>query len=530
MIDIEGCTKLLNEVELIFNTKAIKYNGLNIWPMVRIWAIVQYTQEKILVDEAKDSRLVNRKSLSKSGKMFATPKIWIKKNKLVYLFLNAIRKNGLVVRKKLRSIRNKMADSKNNSEAKESYAIFLTHAECRQKTDLGYIDVFCDPMVDRLSSLGRSSLVLEFSNEEKYNFPRYNKSLIIENISQMKWATDVQDEMTENQDIKYLDEVLGGIKRYIAKRNIEFARFFPNASTAIHNTNKVLDKCTFFTRILGKVKPKIAFVVTYYNPIGFAFVLACKRMGIRVVDIQHGLQGDFHVSYGRWVDIPENGYELLPNIFWNWSKEDVRAIEKWSKQTNIHQSILGGNLWHNYCKKNNAVLSNSAIEIECIRRKNVGSIFVLVSLQSEQQVPTWITDLIESSSNKWIWMLRLHPTRMGNREKIKSQIGCWQAVNVYLDLSTDAVLPMLLPQMDVHLTANSSVVIEAGMFGICSVCTDPNAIRYFPSQFESGLALLSKKHPVNLFEALEVQTRKTSNLTAQGKTDTGINKFDELVR
>ena len=77
-----------------------------------------------------------------------------------------------------------------------------------------------------------------------------------------------------------------------------------------------------------------------------AFNLSCRRFGIPSIDIQHGVQGDYNAGYGRWLRVPVAGYELLPSIFWCWSKDEADSIEKWSQKVQAsHKAIVGGNLF-----------------------------------------------------------------------------------------------------------------------------------------------------------------------------------------
>jgi hypothetical protein len=50
-----------------------------------------------------------------------------------------------------------------------------------------------------------------------------------------------------------------------------------------------------------------------------------------------------------------------------------------------------------------------------------------------------------------------------------------------------APLFALLPRVDVHVTACSSVVIDAAAFGVPSVVTDPAALSLYPAERDAGL-------------------------------------------
>lgn len=59
--------------------------------------------------------------------------------------------------------------------------------------------------------------------------------------------------------------------------------------------------------------------------------MACKRIGIKAVDVQHGRAGATGQKYySRWTKFPKNSnYEIMPDVFWTWTEADKRAIDKW---------------------------------------------------------------------------------------------------------------------------------------------------------------------------------------------------------
>jgi hypothetical protein len=109
----------------------------------------------------------------------------------------------------------------------------------------------------------------------------------------------------------------------------------------------------YWEKKLSKVQPELVFIVTYYNYIGMSLNLACHRLGIHTIDIQHGVQGNYHVAYGRWYKVPSDGYQLLPYYFWVWSQDEKDVINRWSSSINKkHIPIVGGNNWINMWKDN----------------------------------------------------------------------------------------------------------------------------------------------------------------------------------
>ena len=96
-----------------------------------------------------------------------------------------------------------------------------------------------------------------------------------------------------------------------------------------------------FMKVLKSYNPKLLFLTVFYRPEAMAMSLACHRLGIRVVEYQHGAQNDYHAMYTHWMNVPKNGYELIPDIFWLWGDVPKSRIEKWSKNTSKHKVVVG---------------------------------------------------------------------------------------------------------------------------------------------------------------------------------------------
>src|SRR6185312_2938643 len=94
-----------------------------------------------------------------------------------------------------------------------------------------------------------------------------------------------------------------------------------------------------FQQVLAVVRPRLAFVVTYYAGLGHAFALACRREGVMCVDLQHCPQGGAHRGY-RWPSLPEQGYSTLPAVFWTWTAEEAAKVAAWNSPW--HRPIHGG--------------------------------------------------------------------------------------------------------------------------------------------------------------------------------------------
>ena len=79
--------------------------------------------------------------------------------------------------------------------------------------------------------------------------------------------------------------------------------------------------------------------------------LACHKLKIKVIEYQHGFINDYYNMYTNWKNLPNNGFELLPDIFWVWAEDNAIKINEWSSKTNKHKAIVGGNMYLSYRSK-----------------------------------------------------------------------------------------------------------------------------------------------------------------------------------
>lgn len=377
--------------------------------------------------------------------------------------------------------------TKNDSTNKHVDTIFLGDQVSRVLVNNKWYDRFCDPIIDKLKVAEFTSLHMEPLHQ--YHTPRYNPGMFIQphldwlrirSLLQMRMRMDYDQLQGFKELLTCLEKTWGiTLNEVLLSRSVQYLKLIAG----------------WFDKIIERTQPSIGFVVCYYGVEGMAFNLSCRRNGIPSVDIQHGVQGDFHRAYGQWNRIPPNGYELLPSIFWVWSETEARAIKKWNpKVSYFHQSFIGGNPWLDICKEQPEVFYGSEIYkcIKGIRRAKVKILFCLSGLVDYGvTIPEWIQKVIRYSPPDWLWLLRLHPCELSERERIRALITQLNPAQVELDMATDLPLPILLQNVDIHITHWSTTTIEAAIFGIPTITVDQMGYDLFKNQIPEGLLKLA---------------------------------------
>ena len=89
-------------------------------------------------------------------------------------------------------------------------------------------------------------------------------------------------------------------------------------------------------------------------------------------------------------------------------------------------------------------------------------------------------------SGKLKWLIRLHPQHQNLRKVVLENLGAPGLQDYDLDQASQLPLPLLLASIDVHVTGNSSVVLEALQAGKPSVVIDHYGVEYYADLIAAG--------------------------------------------
>ena len=165
----------------------------------------------------------------------------------------------------------------------------------------------------------------------------------------------------------------------------------------------------YFKKLLSKFKPKALFMVCYYSTPGFTMISACKELSIPVIDIQHGIQGDYHYAYGSWGNYSlSQEQSVLPDVFYVWSEEEAKSISKWKPDS--MKVFIGGN---DYLKMwqfgGNAQVQNYIDDISSKYNLSSYEKVVFYTLGGFDVVDENIVQALIDSPKNWLWIIRMHP-------------------------------------------------------------------------------------------------------------------------
>ena len=253
-----------------------------------------------------------------------------------------------------------------------------------------------------------------------------------------------------------------------------------------------MDKIFYFARmfevILLDLSPRSIFLSVYYHPTGLALMLAAHRLNIPTIDVQHGRLGPYHGLYTQMTAAPTNGYALLPDYIWCWGNKTKQDIEvDKNPECTRHGGIVGGNPWLDRWKTKHSKETLSE-ETRSLEARSEGQKKILVSLQPlEVPLPALVIEAMEASPSNWIWWIRVHPLRHNTVPEISKILSDKGVKNFEVRMATESPLFVLLKNCDHHVTAFSSVAIEALAFGKTTTLFSAISDQIFEDYVNRGL-------------------------------------------
>ena len=256
--------------------------------------------------------------------------------------------------------------------------------------------------------------------------------------------------------------------------------------------------------ILEKSSPK--FVVAIQPCIYLC--MASRKLNIKVYDFQHGVISSDHPWYGARFrhDTPTNE---LPTGFLCWNSSSAEVINEWSLPKNIDVVVVGNPWFQRFVnfRERDELVSNYV---------NTQSIFktakptILFSLQwgldkfyhdndfngiLHRNIETFIIE----SADRYNWMIRLHPVQLrgNNKDRIVSYLektfgDLLDSVNWHE--SSNLPLPVVLKNINLHITDFSSIIIESSWYNTPSAILNPEVCdggrlhSYYLDERKKGIA------------------------------------------
>jgi hypothetical protein len=380
----------------------------------------------------------------------------------------------------------------NRRPTEQADAVFLSYSTGRRPLLGGKrYDLRAGPFVELLTGLGARSLVWEMSPFGDYNIPRHMPSFLMQpRLVSLRAACQV---LPLGDDEVRLDSY-GEFLARVGEAGFKFAHA---DVTRIRRDALYLRRLAdVFAGWLERSRPRLGFVANT-GLAEQAFCLACREQGITSIELQHGVQGDLHPSYGSWFAVPREGWETRAQVFWSWDQQSAAAINRWAVLApGRHVAVVGGDPWREMWLNEGSELTRSSHDlIEERKRASGGDHHILVTLSSQGDiVPAAVLEAVRSSPPSWRYWFRLHQVNQSaRRAEAAALLGRIGGDPSLMEFATEMPLHALLRSLDCHLTVSlSTVVSEAAAHGLPSVACGREAADFFGEEMSTGMLVVAE--------------------------------------
>jgi hypothetical protein len=394
----------------------------------------------------------------------------------------------------------------NRNPDRPAGAVFLASSIGRRPVlEAKRYDPRSGPFVDLLERAGVDTAVWEMSPFGDYNVPRHARSFFVQPyLYAIRGACEVLPLGDDQVELARYNEFLARAK----KAGLQF----PHASVERLRRDVLFVRrmAAMFARWLRHARPRLGFVANA-SWADLAFCVACRELGITSVEVQHGVQGNLHPTYGSWSAVPARGWEVRAKVFWSWDEGSAAAINRWaSRAPGYHTAIVGGDPWREMWLSDKPAYPDVDRRITQWKREIGGDKHILVTLTSQgEAVPAEVLEVVRRSPADWRYWFRLHPVDQESRgREVKQILKAAGQDPMLLEVATETPLHALLRHMDAHVSvALSTVVLEAAAFGVPSVACGLEARDFYADQIASGMLVVTSGGPDLLNELVRLLNR-----------------------
>ncbi len=370
----------------------------------------------------------------------------------------------------------------------------------RIKTDQGlYRDVYCEPYLEIM---------------QKNNIPF--------NYMERPYSQPAHFTPTETKKVFYLDNILlgkhdsGSKENFVSLLKTKAAEFCQELGMPSRPLMAYIDNAgSHFSagtdnirRLLKKIVPKKIVMAIGYVRVNQLISLEAKKMGIEVIEIQHGIISKFHMgySYEKWRKNPPAFPDKILLFGDDWTASAPFPIDKKELIT------LGAPRFQDKKKISQGIGVRKNILF--ISQGSIGENIISAALE------------LEKAGDEELHIgVKLHPAEVGRKSKIYDQLRQNRNIEIF-DGNED--IYALYEQYGTAVGGYSTALLEAREFGLDAYCLNVPGVHYF-DRFITNKSVSFISSIDHLAETLKKQgdskNRNTGNIFSDFRPD----KFLDLV-
>jgi hypothetical protein len=411
-------------------------------------------------------------------------------------------------------------------------AVFLSHSNFQRFTLDGFrFDPYCYPVVAELKSRGMRSVVYQVGQRENCN-ESYIKTVNIESAFN-SWSFILAPLATIDMRLRvvFSNEISLSNKVNFALDSINIDLQVPDDKFFMERAARLRAKALFFRFLLKRHSPSFGLMVGYGSGPGLAYTYACSLEKIRSIELQHGMVSPGLPRYAAWSKVPEQGYQLLPDIFWCWEKAEISEVYKWTESVTSHNVFSAGNLYLRY-RQNYSSVEGVELKKRLQASEQPYDHRCLVALQSQAVEPVWLMDAIIACRDSTLWLFKFHPADHDKGDRVKYIEHCFRKhgkSNYDLTSANNAALNIYdcIDAVDSVVSSFSSSLVEAMMLHKTPIIIHPEGEVHFQNYIDKGSMLLKseKQDFVDYFD----MPRKAGSTTSRQPDSENIEKIIDKI-
>ncbi|POF34363.1 hypothetical protein [Roseibium marinum] len=262
-----------------------------------------------------------------------------------------------------------------------------------------------------------------------------------------------------------------------------------NYNALLRNMQYAWGYANFFRDFVGRINPRFVFQEFYYSPESIGLILACKSLGIPVIEVQHGLIGSHQWQTTHWVKMPENGYVNHPDYYWVFDKFEKENSETHQPRNAFHRpAIVAGHAELEIFKRNHEKEESKLKPSHREFLKEIGDATynILFSPQYHHVDFTGIVAVSRALPKDARLLVRLHPMQLPIVDGLAELIEKYGTDNIEVENSSKIPLYSLMERCHHVITKYSTLAREGLEFDMDVTLLDDMGRQLFHQYVDLG--------------------------------------------
>lgn len=514
--------KLVDDLEKDFAVETLKYRGHYVWPFFRI-SLLYHRPAQEDVNNVGTAQIRPKKSIKARIGDF------------ISALENLRYEWGAFKTLKRELDEYNLDDCANEAKIRKAEVVFFYFQLHRNQNINGaYSNLFLDPLLEEIQSRYNCIVLEDIEHPNKAKRPRLKPSVII------------SKELKRNYVQLALKKVLSNfilLFPFAKEKSVEgfetLSKHLPNEirtsiyksdSFLIYQMDKILALKETLVKILKQIEPKVLVQTSFYHPLGLAVNMACAELGIKSVEVQHGVLEP--LAYWNFNKEKVQHFNMLPEYFWLWEADSARTINAWISDKN--KVVVGGNIWMKKMLKREVEINSKSLLLD--KKMKDFKYKILYSMQPApfNTFPSDILDAIEENTDVF-WLIRVHP-RLSQQDipLVKNLLNERGINNFEIELASELTLVCILQKVNLHITKFSAVVFDSALINIPTIFIDKYAeevySRDYPILWNSAIIRLALDKS-KLVECINFFRNNKVSFVSEGYfgNDDYLKKFDVIA-